>query len=1033
MVLASIFTRRKNYAAAASERTVLERVLSTLDLTALGVGSTVGFGVYVIAGQVAKEIAGPAVVVSFLIAAVASILSGLCYAEFGARIPKAGSAYIYSYVTVGELVAFIVGWNLILEYVIGAASIARGISLYIDMLAGDVLKDTFVEIAPIHFSIMGKYFDFLAFGLAILISVALAFGLKESTKLNNVITALNLVVILFIIIAGAIHSDNENWNRPKNITASSIENGGFLPFGITEMLKGAATCFYAFVGFDYIAAAGEEVKNPKRALPFAIIGSQIIIFLAYFSTSTVLTMMVPFYELCKNAPIPDAFKQVDFEEAKWIVAIGGICGLFTSLFGSMLPLPRILYALASDGLIFKFLGSVNSTFSTPLVGTLIAGLITGIMAGLFDLPQLVHMMSIGTLLAYTLVSACVLILRYRDAYGYDDDSNGDKLKKENDSFIGNVFNTSRNKEPTRLSQNISLSYILIYTTLALVIALLLFFGYSHLEEGRLYIIILVSVVGGIMIILLFLLAFQPTTKETLFFKVPFVPIIPALSVLINIYLMLMLDYKTWIRFGVWTIIGILIYLLCIRKSCLTPTKHQTSYSNGHTSLAYVVNEDSASEEKPPSEDSGIARSMENIPVIDLDEEIKEPKKQENILVMSRKSSASVDEDVKDALAMLDKVVQDDDGLRRLSYGNYSTASFGELITKDVDVIVHREDVKSIPTTPVIEIPSAPYEEENLQEEISENESFRDKNLQDEDHHDDGKLTINVNFDSELKILDSPQLSINFSDGETDTDSLEVIIPPPPPLEIFEKSITHIPRISIPHKPRTPTPDISPTQSPSYNIPPPPPLDGFSNYTPYAIPKVKTSTPPTPIKDYPTQPSKRSSVEKPSKDTEESDDETINDNVRFGDKQHLQLKDKLEKLFMVKAATQVNQPKLTKPIDYPVDEEVSGLKTLKPVMSQIISEITKSNAGQEDELNDEKREKEKLVDETPQTPGDIKNRLTELFRSTRENPTSPRKIRKPLEAMSNETQEINNAKDIENHKMNMANALSTIKLRNVQKD
>nr|CAD7430364.1 unnamed protein product [Timema monikensis] len=417
-------TRRKRLDTLSLEESKLARVLNTVDLTALGVGSTLGVGVYVLAGDVSKNLAGPAVVLSFLFAAVASLFAALCYAEFGARVPKTGSAYVYSYVCVGEFVAFIIGWNLILEYAIGktapvhpteirisispssavelnttsalanyateagSASVAKGLSLYLDSLLNNTMKEAFRTIAPMNISFMSSYFDFFSFSASM-----------------------------------SLTANPQNWKISKQDIPPGVNGGkgGFLPFGFVGALKGAATCFYGFVGFDCIATTGEEVKNPQKAIPVSIITSLVIIFFSYFGISTVLTMMWPYYKQDEDAPIPFVFKEVGWPIAQWIVAVGGIFGLCASLFGAMFPLPRIIYAMATDGLLFKFLGLVHPTFQTPLVGTLIAGTFTGLMSALFELEQLVNMMSIGTLIAYTIVAACVLLLRYKaelDEEGY---------------------------------------------------------------------------------------------------------------------------------------------------------------------------------------------------------------------------------------------------------------------------------------------------------------------------------------------------------------------------------------------------------------------------------------------------------------------------------------------------------------------------------------------------------------------------------------------------------------------------------------
>ncbi|KAF5273767.1 hypothetical protein FQA39_LY00882 [Lamprigera yunnana] len=380
----------------------LARVLSTLDLTALGIGSTLGVGVYVLAGEVAKNYAGPAVIISFLIAAIASVFAGLCYAEFGARVPKAGSAYIYSYVTIGEFVAFIIGWNLILEYVIGSASVVKGLFTYLDALVNNKMSMFLEEAMPISIPVFGRYPDFFSLGVVLVFSVALALGAKESSLVNNIFTMVNLSVVLFVVISGL-------WKVDK--VPGGFGNGGFAPYGFSGIIKGAATCFYGFIGFDCIATAGEEAKTPQKSIPIAIVVSLFIIFLSYFSISIVLTMILPYYLQDEEAPFPHVYDEIGWPIAKYLVTVGALCGLFSSLLGAMFPLPRVIYAMSSDGLMFEIIGRIHPRFQTPVLGTLVAGSLTGILACIFELSQLFTMMSIGTLSAYSIVAACVMVLR----------------------------------------------------------------------------------------------------------------------------------------------------------------------------------------------------------------------------------------------------------------------------------------------------------------------------------------------------------------------------------------------------------------------------------------------------------------------------------------------------------------------------------------------------------------------------------------------------------------------------------------------
>ncbi|XP_043504240.1 cationic amino acid transporter 2 isoform X1 [Polistes fuscatus] len=379
----------------------LQKCLTTLDLTSLGVGSCVGTGMYLVAGMVAHSVAGPGVVISFIIAAIASIFSGACYAEFGVRVPHTtGSAYMYSYVTVGELIAFIIGWNMVLEYLIGTSACACALSACLDALSNGAVSGA---IANSIGTIFERPPDCLAFIITILMMLLMAAGVKKSLVFNNVLNAINLAVWVFVMAAGMFYVDSTNWSEHK----------GFLPFGWSGVFTGAATCFYAFIGFDIIATTGEEATNPKRSIPLAIVSSLIIILIAYVTSSMVLTLIVPYEEVDQDSALVEMFGHVGAYKCKYIVAVGALAGLTVSMFGSMFPMPRIVYAMAQDGLIFRTLSHVWPTTGTPALATLTSGLCAAFAALLIQLEVLVEMMSIGTLLAYTLVSTCVLILRYQ--------------------------------------------------------------------------------------------------------------------------------------------------------------------------------------------------------------------------------------------------------------------------------------------------------------------------------------------------------------------------------------------------------------------------------------------------------------------------------------------------------------------------------------------------------------------------------------------------------------------------------------------
>ncbi|XP_071490832.1 high affinity cationic amino acid transporter 1-like [Diadema antillarum] len=597
----------------------LKRCLGLLDLTAIGVGSTLGAGIYVLAGQVAREVAGPAIVLSFLVAAVVSLLSGLCYAEFGARVPKTGSAYTYSYVTIGEFFAFVIGWSMIMDNIIAGASVGKAWSEYLDsMLNATISTHIKTHVGTFASSWVGDYPDFLAFCLLIVVTIVIAFGAKMSSSGMLVLTVINIVVIVFIVGAGAFFVEGQNWT----------EGAGFFPFGFSGLLAGSATCFYAFVGFDVIATSGEEARNPSKAIPLSIILTLVICLVAYVSVSAVMTLMVRYDELAEFAPLAMVFAQRGLPFAKYVVAVGSMVSLSSSMMGSIFPLPRIIYAMAKDGILFQFLGKINTRTNVPVYAAVCSGVLTAVMALIFNIEQLVEMMSIGTLMSYAMVAVCVLLLRYKPGViGLDKEeakrlAEQHKKKKpaEETALVGLAASDAKHKTYTNLSpgeefnlgtetgpqgdtrgattpedapaqDEQSMSKQLINEkskgdksgaaalprepTLAtyrsvvicisiivvdfVILSIVLIFGEEGVVRGAWWAIVLFVLLISVVVVLLVVIEKQPQNQMELYFRTPFVPYLPVLSVFFNIFLMFKLSTATWIRFVVWLAIGFVIY------------------------------------------------------------------------------------------------------------------------------------------------------------------------------------------------------------------------------------------------------------------------------------------------------------------------------------------------------------------------------------------------------------------------------------------------------------------------------------------
>lgn len=370
--------------------------LAAVDLLMLGIGAVIGTGIFVLTGVAAAKYAGPAVPLSFILSGLTCALAGLAYAEFASIVPASGSAYTYAYASLGEFIAFIVGWNLILEYTVTSSAVAVGWSGYVVGLfasAGLVLPHELVVSAE-----DGGIFNLPAVLITLFLSFLLVRGTKESVKLNRILVFVKLAAIFLFLVLAAPHVDVTNWDP-------------FLPFGYSGIVSGAAIVFFAYIGFDAVATTAEECRNAARDLPVGIIGSLFICTLLYAVVAAILTGVVPYAMLDTAEPVAFALRHIGYNVGSAIVAVGAICGITTVLLVLLYGQSRIFFAMSRDGMVPANVCKIHRRFHTPYRVTILGAIFVSVIAGVFPIGMIAEMANIGTLSAFLIASIGVMVLR----------------------------------------------------------------------------------------------------------------------------------------------------------------------------------------------------------------------------------------------------------------------------------------------------------------------------------------------------------------------------------------------------------------------------------------------------------------------------------------------------------------------------------------------------------------------------------------------------------------------------------------------
>ena len=548
--------------------TLFRRCLSVMELILIGVGSMLGPGLYVATGEIARTTTGPAIIVSLVIAAIPVILTSFCYAEFASRISRTGSSYTYTYSSLGEIWAFVVGWNLVIENILQLALIGKGVSDFLkSMSGGEIEKAMKDNLANWQIDGISNYPDFVAFGCVTFALIFAIWGIKPTSTFCMTATIINLFTAIFVILVGFYFSDFENWSTPEK----------FAPFGVAGIMAGAASSYFCYIGFDTLTTASEEAIDPTRSVPIAANTSTYIGVLVYLAVSALLTLMIPYNKLAPGAALPASFEYQDFVIAKYFVGCGAIFAMCTAMFCNMLAGPRILYAMASDGLFFSPFARISTATCVPVYATVFCWFLSALLSLFLDLKELVEMVSIGTLTAYTATAVGVLLVRYEPSEERDYNCPSPVTQwftqffyRHQESHISGNSDRSEDEiqenhsdeddpstiRPTKLTSFVS--------KLSTVIMGLSFFGFCLAVSRGIYMdkvaanswfIAVSCVLGSLTIFSLVTLVLQPRKRVEFSYTVPWVPATPIAIVLINALLLANLSALTWARFAATMFVG----------------------------------------------------------------------------------------------------------------------------------------------------------------------------------------------------------------------------------------------------------------------------------------------------------------------------------------------------------------------------------------------------------------------------------------------------------------------------------------------